>query len=298
MSSFWRVCHLLPLVLLPGCGAQLEEHVVSERWVGWGLDDPFRTSGYSPLREAARRPRARDTIWLPPRVVADTAEYETRHAPLPASVLLRVEIQTYARIDCDSSAHQPPTNATEVPDYPLRMATEELAGYGPPKTTTEIWIVPTQVARHTALVRGLLGSEDANREDASFQLGFAAFANVLRQVGTGKRVFFPAVQDCRAQVEATEEILPTRVFDSSGNADKLRIGARNPYTARIVEACPARIEEHEEHLVSHHIPAWTWSTRVGPRMEKWRYTGRVTGLCAGGEKMFLATPRTSARPPD
>lgn len=296
MSSFWRVCYLLPLVFVGGCGAQLEEHVVSERWIAWGLDDPFRKSGYSPLREASRRPRARDTIWLPPRVVADPAEHETRRTPLSAGVLLRVEIQTYGRIDCDSSAHQPPTNAAEVPDYPPRMATEELAGYGPPTTTTEIWIVPARVARGSALTRGFLGPEDANRDEASFQLGFAAFSDVLRQVGTGRRVFFPAVQDCRAQVEATEETLPTLVFDSNGN--KLPIGARTPYTARIVEACPARIEEHEEHLVSHHIPAWSYNTRVGTRMEKRRYTGRVTGLCASGEKTFLAPTRTSLRPPD
>jgi hypothetical protein len=296
MKSFWRVCYLLSLVLLPGCGAQLEEHVVSERWIVWGLDDPFRTSGYSPLREAARRPLARDTIWLPPRIVADPAEYEARLAPLPAGVLLRVEIQTYPRIDCDSSAHQPPANTAEVPDYPPRITAEELASYGPPKATTEIWIVPAQVARHSALAQGFLGPQDADRDEASFQFGFAAFSSVLRQVGTGKRVFFPATQDCRAQIEATDEVLPTRIFDSNGNADKLRIGARTPYTARIVEACPARIEEHEEHLVSHHIPAWSWSTRVGLRMEKSRYTGRVSGLCTGGEKTFLATPAVRARP--
>jgi hypothetical protein len=159
---------------------------------------------------------------------------------------------------------------------PGEMATIDVAALPPPdklRDRMEIWVVPAEAA------------------DAHFALGPAWLGNILRVAGPGKTVYFPPRQDCGALTEAMAEGLPRRVFSTDAvAAETLTISARSAFAARIVEACPARVEERQEVVTSYHVPAWAWGYAVGAKEQHTHYRGRVVAACAAGEREFALGP--------
>jgi hypothetical protein len=117
----------------------------------------------------------------------------------------------------------------------------------------------------------------------------------LRQAGVGRWVYFPATQDCAGHSEANGSDLPAKLFEAHHGTQghdpstALTIRAITPVLARVVEVCPARIEEREEHLSVLRLPE---NNDLRLLVDIWRYTGKVSGMCAGGEKTFFATSRS------
>jgi len=227
--------------------------------------------------ELAAHRKVVDQTWAPPRMVAPAARGESA-ARLPAATLMQVEIAFYPDISCDSRA------AREVPpNDPVRgapIAPEELARLGVPINVQRIWILPA-----------------ALDSPGTFLTGPAWIGNFLREAGAGGTVFFPAYQNCAMSGSETAELLPREVF-FFGNM--LRIGARQPFTARVLDACSADFVVRRETLRSHHIPFWRagFGPAIGATVERTRTTAAVSAHCPAGDAVFTLGPIVSDSPSD
>lgn len=285
---------LLVAIALLGC-----ERQVAQRRVSWHVKDPLAT-GLEHVKEWDRSGTPSGVIWAHGRIVADEQAYAQRSAPLPAESLFRVELKVLPRVDCSANPqhnHFPPQGLSA---YPGRMAPEALADFGDAGTIRELWVVPARIGRGTGLPVNYKpwAASDPNFPDEpdgpSFNLGPAWFGTPLRQAGLGRWVYFPAIQDCSVYQEARGVDLPTRLFEEHRGTGYdpdavLTISAVTPFIARVVETCPVRIEEKEERLsVLRFFPQ---NNDIRPLVDVWRYSGKVTGQCSGGERVFVAKSR-------
>lgn len=281
---------------LSGC-----ERVVDERLVTWQVADPLGADARSIKDSWDRRNKPSGVIWAPAQIVADEDAYAQRAVPLPAGSLLRVEVRVLAPVNCEANPDHNRATPAELTAYPARMAPESLAALGDAGASQELWIVPARIRRGSgfpANYRPLLldyGESVETYDGPSFNLGPFWFGTPLRQAGIGRWVYFPATQDCAGYVEADAIDLPAKLFEAHHGTQghdpstTLTISALSPVLARVVEVCPARIEEREEHL---NVLRGPENNDLRLLVDIWRYTGKVTGLCAGGEKTFLAAPRS------
>lgn len=284
-ASAWAMPTLAALLLtglLAACGAPLKQTVDISPWRTLWLVDPFASTEFSPL--AALRSHVlsqTDRAWEPPRIVAAPALPLAAHGTpaLPAGTLLRVEITVWDKVSCRDVA---PAQRRMLPTRPndavasAEMATMDAESLPPAeemRQRTEIWLVPAELA------------------EAHFALGPAWLGNLLRIAGPGRTVYFPPRQDCGALTEALAEGLPKRVFSTDAvAAETLTISARSAFAARIVEACPARVEERQELVTSYQVPAWAWGYAAGAKEQHTQFRGRVVATCATGEREFALGP--------
>lgn len=284
---------VLVICALAGC-----ERVVAERRVTWQVADPLVADASSIKDAWDRRDDRSGVIWAPAQIVADEVAYAQRAAPLPAGSLLRVEVRVLPPVNCEANPDHNRATPRALAAYPERMAPESLPALGDAGVSQELWIVPARIHRGAGFpvnYRPLALDYGETHDGPSFNLGPFWFGTPLRQAGIGRWVYFPATQDCAGYVEADAIDLPAKLFEAHHGTQghdpstTLTISALTPVLARVVEVCPARIEEREEHL----------SVLRGPQtndlrllVDMWRYTGKVTGMCAGGEKTFFAASRS------
>ena len=221
-------------------------------------------------------------IWLPPRLIIEPGE---TLQPLPVDVLLRVEVQTYPKIDCNATDLRTKAPAEK---YLAPMSREELASYGKPVLTKEIWIVPS--------VTG------PNKEIFDLDFGPLWLGNALRLAGKDKRVFFYPSQNCEADYEYNSDDLPTDMFtfapslstlrNGSGSVDIMSISALRPYTAKVVEVCPnlsITATGKTTETTNKIIPSYSNS--------KTDYIVTVRAQCASGEKVVTTDKAWHEREP-
>ena len=278
---------------LAGC-----ERLVAERRVTWQVADPLVNDARSIKDAWDRREGRSGVIWAPARIVADEETYAQRTAPLPAGSLLRVEVRLLPPVDCKVSPDHNRVTPRALAAYPERMAPETLSALGEAIGSQELWIVPARIHRGSGFpAKHNPSSLDSGEtyDGPSFNLGPFWFGTPLRQAGIGRWVYFPAIQDCAGYVEADAIDLPAKLFEAHHGTQghdpstTLTISALTPVLARVVEVCPARIEEREEHL---NVLRGPQTNDLRLLVDMWRYTGKVTGICAGGEKTFFATSRS------
>jgi len=277
---------------LAGC-----ERVVAERWGTWQVADPLVVDASSIKDAWDRRDGRPGVIWAPAQIVADEEAYAQRVAPLPAGSLLRVELRILPPVDCEANPHHNRARPRALTAYPERMAPESLPALSD-TLSQELWIVPARIRRGSgfpANYRPLAKDYPDIHDGPSFNLGPFWFGTPLRQAGIGRWVYFPATQDCTGYAEAEGSDLPAKLFEAHHGtwghdpSTALTIRAVTPVIARVLEVCPIRIEEQEEHLSVLRLPA---NNDLRVLVDMWRYSGKVTGMCAGGEKIFFAPPRT------
>ncbi len=279
------------------------ERVVDERRVTWQVADPLTADAGSIKAAWDRRDALSGVIWVPAQIVADEEVYLQRTAPLPARSLLRVELRVLPPVDCETNPHHNRFTPRALTAYPERMAPEALPALADAALSQELWIVPARIRRGSGFSANYRPWAMANAEPydgPSFNLGPFWFGTPLRQAGVGRWVYFPATQDCTKFREARGGDLPAKLFeahhDTFGHdpSTALTIRAVTPVLARVVEVCPAQIEEREEHLS---VLGWSGHYDLRLHHDMWRYTGKVTGKCAGGEKTFFAASRTTRDEP-
>ena len=114
-------------------------------------------------------------------------------------------------------------------------------------------------------------------------------------MGAGGTVFFPAYQNCAMTSPAGSELVPRQVFFHGG---ALRIGALTPFTARVVDACPADFVVRKEVLRTHHIPFWRagFGKPIPTTIDRTRTTASVSAHCPGGDAVFTLGPFVSDTP--
>lgn len=292
--SYTKLAGLALVALtLAGC-----ERVVAERRVTWQVADPLTADARS-IKDAWDRRDARSgVIWAPAKIVADEEAYAQRVAPLPAGSMLRVELRVLPPVDCEANPYHNRSTPRELAAYPERMAPEALPAMGDSIPSQELWIVPARIRRGSGLPANYrpMATADADTHDGpSFNLGPFWFGTPLRLAGVGRWVYFPATQDCAEHREANGSDLPAKLFEAHHGTQghdpraALTIRAVTPVLARVVEVCSAQIEEREEHLSALRGPE---NNDFRLLVDMWRYTGKVTGMCAGGEKIFSATSRS------
>ncbi len=289
---------VLAACTLAGC-----ERVVSERRVTWQVADPLVADARSIKDAWDRREGRSGVIWAPAQIVADEETYAQRTAPLPAGSLLRVEVRILPPVDCEASPDHNRVTPRALAAYPERMAPETLSALGEAIGSQELWIVPARIQRGSgfpAKHNPLSLDYGETYDGPSFNLGPFWFGTPLRQAGIGRWVYFPATQDCAGYVQADASDLPSRLFEAHHGtrghdpASAWTISALTPVLARVVEVCPAQIDEREEQLQVLRMPD---NYDLRPLVDEWRYTGRVIGKCAGGEKTFVADSRQTRNSP-
>jgi hypothetical protein len=267
---------LAALAILAGCGAKLGESTVSDRSSRVLMRDIFerRFGGDVAAQELARHRKLPDQAWSAPRLVADGKAALTPEGRLAPYALLHVELTRYPKISCAGVG----PGSKPVPREPESgppMEAAEIAALGAPEPAQEIW---------------MLGS--ANEVAAPWGFGPEWLGNYLRQAGVGRAVHFPATQDCAAMTESMPERLPRHVFIGR---DEIAISARTPFTARVLEACPAEVAIREHVIRSRHVPfnRLGFGPAIGFTDERTLATARVVGRCARGEARFELGPFAS-----
>jgi len=312
MTRFTQVAHpvarlaaiALTAMLLGGCG----DSVLEARETEFMLADPLQgRRGASPqahLRWPEGTPLAVDKVTRAPMVVG--AAIGRARAPIPVMSLLKVEVALLAPVDCAD----PPAWLLDARafDFPALIEEPQLAELGMPVRTAEVWIVPGSsrgayvdiphagaAARAIAMETQNSGDtpDDRSPFDAAFEFGPDWIGIPLRQAGSGRTVLFPPSQDCSAVARAQDDTLPTRViaygpFDQGSAADKyIRVPADTPFTARVLEACPATLKQRDE----------LFEVRTGmiyrPPSREWRFTASVHGHCEGGVVDLAFGPLTA-----
>jgi hypothetical protein len=145
---------------------------------------------------------------------------------------------------------------------------------GVPKRVETIWMLPAQ-------------GQDAG----PWTYGPPWIGTLLREAGVGVTVHFPPHHRCGAATDSAETF-PRRVFLGH---DELRISSREPFSARVLQACPVEIRVREQVLRSHHAPLWRlgFGQDIGFTVDRSRRTARVAGRCKAGETWFELGPFTA-----
>lgn len=274
------------MLLLSACGLPLSEREVSDTRAPLQLKDPRPKSfGFSPVEEwKAERKRYSDDIVYLPRIAAEPGAYSglSTREWLPAATLMQVEIVLYPDISCKGDANSQERvfgddNAPGAMALPMRIDPRALEGLGGPVKVLRIWMLP------------------ADGETVEERFGPVWLGNFMRQAGVGTKVVFPAFQDCEKMQESTPWWLAKRVFRgfSVPGVDPYTIGARTPFTAEVVEACPARIERHRRVIRQYHLPDWRGKSD-GFSNDYHIDTIKVEGSCASGEHRFVFGPYASS----
>jgi hypothetical protein len=249
------------------------------------LSDPLSDPQRSPLGELRKLRQQHGEIWIAPRIVqpADDRRPLTG-ARLPVATLMQVELVIYPTISCadDNEGHRRLfANGADVADgNPAPIDPSVLTQLGQPLATKRIWIIP-------AAIQGSEFIGDDPTERIHYSFGPAWFGNFMRVAGHGETTLFPAAQDCREMSESAPIVLNARVFGDY--IDPVKISARSPFTARVIERCPATTRRLVEAGVEYQFPLKiygkpSWTT---PRI---RDTGEVVGHCASGERKFTYGP--------
>lgn len=270
---------LAALAVLSGCGKQIgSETTVSKRSGRVAVVDIHerRFGGDIAAEALARHRKIVDQSWAPPRMVGVPGAAAA--ARLPASTLMLVEIAFYPDISCESKAAR--VVAPNDPERGPPMSPEELARLGKPEMVDRIWMLPASL-----------------ESEGPFAIGPAWLGNFLREAGPGGTVYFPAYQNCAMPGSTTSANVPRQVFF---HGKGLLIRARQPFTARVVAACPADFVVREETLRTHHIPFWRagFGPEIGTTIERTRRTADVGAHCPGGDARFTLGPFVSDSPYD
>lgn len=283
MTTRWLALSVLAILLVACTGGANESPKSGYRALA--LLDPLSDPQRSPLGELKRLRQRHGEIWIAPRIVqpADNPR-PPKDARLPAATLMQVELVIYPKISCvdDNESHRRLfADSSDASDgNPAPVDPSVLTRLGQPLEKKLIWIVPADIQ----------GSEfigDDPTESVHYTFGPAWFGNFMRVAGHGETTLFPAAQDCREMSESAPVILNARVFGDY--IDPVKISARSPFTARVVERCPATLRQKEEISFEYQFPLKiygkpSWTAR------QTHHTGEVIGHCTGGERKFTFGP--------
>lgn len=265
------------MACVAGCGMKLSESTVSDRLERVLLLDSYGSgnSGDHAAEALARHRNLPDQAWSPPRRIGDAEKPPPEGKVLVPWTLLHVEISLYPKVSCQGVGPRKEAAAA-------RARPES----GPPITASELSRLGAVVESHRIW---MLAGVASGREPFGF--GPEWLGNYLREAGAGGAVYFPPYQDCAVMAESMPERLPRSVFIGR---DELIISARTPFTARVLEACPANVGVREEVIRSRHIPfkRLGFAPDIGFTDQRTRTTARIVGRCARGEARFELGPIT------
>lgn len=251
---YWLV--ILLLFILVGCRDKREkEYQPSIK------NYPSLANPESSLARIKRPNEGENSIWLPPRkLVTDKVALSEK---ITTPTLVKVEIQTYPKIDCDNDTRQ--IEIAKNRGYLAPITQQELADYGKVAATEHVWIM-----------LGVTQDVDEAKFSASW-LGVA-----LQLAGKGERVFFDASQNCAADIEYETIIIPTQTFMMEKSIqNKIFISQMQPFTAKIVEVCANPV------VTVKIIETRGYNLYHGKRLGTSKVKATLTAQCPSGSKIFI-----------
>lgn len=192
---------------------------------------------------------------------------------IPAQSLLWIEVRLLPAVDCGSAPDWLMGSADFSRLQPVDSAL--LAGLGEPESSHRGFVVPSYV----------LGAAAGAPSGSAVDFGPPWLGLPLRLAGPGGELLFPPSIDCAPSRPGRADTLPLRGFSQWANpGDALSIPQDRPFLVSVVEVCPVRLRQQEEHYT---VPGrWLWS----PPSERWRYTGEIQADCASGAVLHRSLP--------